>query len=555
MGNNKYVIGIDFGTDSVRAVIFNALDGKEISSQVTHFKRWMEGKYCNPSKNQFRQHPLDYIESLAECVSQAVVNVPEKVKANIVGIGVDTTGSTIAAVDEQGAVLSLKEDFKDNPNAMFVLWKDHTAVKEAADINRAAKNYPGTDFTKYVGGVYSSEWFWSKILHILRNDEKIRKEAYSWVEHTDWITGILTGNYNPLSMRRSRAAAGHKAMWNTEWGGLPPEDFLVKVDSMLSGLRKRLYTETYTSDKKAGYLTENWAKKFGLKAGIRIASGSYDAHLAAVGSEIEQKAFLMILGTSACDMVIAPYEVIKNKLIKGICGQVDGSIIPGMVGLEAGQSSFGDVYAWFKDLLAWPFKHVDASNKNEDKENLAKIENEILANLEKEAEKISPKETGIIAIDWLNGRRTPFADQELKGAIIGLSLGSNAPKIYRALVESTAFGAKAIIERFEEEGIELEDVIAGGGIPKKAPFVMQVISDVLNRTVRVTESKQVAALGAAMSAATAAGIYKTIPEAQKAMGSGYSAVYHPDKGNAGFYGRMFLKYKEIGRWLEDQLKN
>lgn len=559
MGEDKYVIGIDFGTDSVRSVIVNAVTGKEESSHVSYYKRWMRGEYCDPAKNQFRQHPLDHIEALEDSASGALKKVSRDIADKIIGIGVDTTGSTPAPVDKEGTVLALKEGFEDNPNAMFVLWKDHTAIGEAEEINKVAKNWGGTDFTKYEGGVYSSEWFWAKILHVLRNDEKVRNEAYSWVEHADWIPSLLTGNVNPATLKRSRCAAGHKAMWHQDWKGLPPEEFLVKVDNLLSGLRERLYKVTYTSDEKAGTLSKERAQKLGLNDAIAIAVGAFDAHMGAVGAGIKEKTFVKILGTSCCDIAVASREVLSDKLVEGICGQVDGSVIPGMIGLEAGQSSFGDVYAWFKDTLSWPAANLLAESKVIDNETAKKlkeeIEDKIIPVLSEEASKLNPEDTGLLALDWLNGRRTPFADQKLKGAIIGLTLGTTAPKIFRALVESTAFGARAIVDRFREDGIDIEDVVGIGGISQKSPFVMGVLSDVLNMPVRVAKSEQTVALGAAMFAAVAAGLYNNIREAQENIGSGFITTYYPNSKNAGTYEKLYLKYKNLGSLLMEQLRD
>jgi len=558
MGNDKYVIGIDFGTDSVRSVIVNALNGEEVSSYISYFKRWMEGKYCDAAKNQFRQHPKDHIESLEESIKKTLKKSPKINPDDIVGIGVDTTGSTPGPVDKDGNVLALKEEFKDNPNAMFILWKDHTAVDEAEEINRISKNWGGTDYTKYEGGVYSTEWFWSKILHILRADKKVRNGCYSWVEHADWIPAILTGNINPAAMKRSRCAAGHKAMWHADWGGLPPEDFLVKVDSLLKGLRKRLFKKTYTSDESAGGLTKDWAKKLGLKEGIPVTVGAFDAHMGAVGAEISEKTLVKILGTSCCDIAVASKDIISGKLVEGICGQVDGSVIPGMVGLEAGQSSFGDVYAWFREVLLWPVESllhkINYLSSNDILKLKDKIKKETIPELSEEAFKISPNEAGLIALDWLNGRRTPYADQKLKGAIAGLTLGTTAPKIFRALVEATAFGAKAIVERFSEEGIEIKDVIGTGGISQKSPFVMQVLADVLDMPLKVTRSEQTVALGASMFGAVAAGIYHSVSDAQKNMGSGFSKTYYPDPKNASVYKKLYSMYKDFGTALEDMLR-
>lgn len=550
-----YVIGIDFGTDSVRAVVVNVATGKEEASDVAYYRRWAEGMYCDPAENQFRQHPLDYIEGLQQCVRGALAQLPAGAAEHVIGIGVDTTGSTPCAVDERGVPLALREEFADNPNAMFILWKDHTAVREAEEINRVARTWGGVDYTKYEGGVYSSEWFWAKILHVLRADERVRQAAYSWVEHCDWIPALLTGADSTAEIKRSRCAAGHKAMWHEEWGGLPSEEFLIKVDPLLAGLRERLYVETYTSDQKAGELTEEWAERLGLRPGVAVAVGAFDAHMGAVGGGITERALVKIMGTSTCDVMVASPEVIGKSLVRGICGQVDGSVIPGMIGLEAGQSAFGDVYAWFKNVLSWPLEELAKECGSQEASRIEEfMETRLLRRLTEEAAKLDIEETGLLALDWLNGRRTPFADQTLKGAVIGLTLGTTAPKIFRALVEATVFGAKAIVDRFREEGVEIEQVIALGGVAKKNDLVMQITADVFNMPIRVARSEQACALGAGMFAAVAAGVYGTVAEAQAAMASGYSDVYYPNPENAAKYQRLYEKYLALGTALEDHLR-
>ena len=551
MAQEKLVLGLDYGTDSVRALVVDAATGRELAGEVAPYRRWAAGKYCDPAANRFRQHPLDYLEGLEEAVRGALAKLPPGTGAQIAGIGIDTTGSTPCAVDAAGTPLALTEGFADDPNAMFVLWKDHTAVAEAEEINRAARTWGGTDFTKYEGGVYSAEWFWSKILHILRADGKVREAAFSWVEHCDWLPALLTGTTNPLAMKRSRCAAGHKAMWHREWGGLPPEEFLARVDSLLAGLRPRLYAETHTSDIKAGGLTREWADRLGLSEGIAVAVGAFDAHMGAVGGGIAERALVKIMGTSTCDVMVARPEILGDKLVAGICGQVDGSVIPGLIGLEAGQSSFGDVFAWFRDILAWTLLPAgDTPGLEGNRE----AEAGVLERLSREASRIAPGESGLIALDWLNGRRTPFADQALKGAIVGLTLGTTAPKVFRALVEATAFGAKAINDRFVEEGVAIERVIALGGIAKKNDLVMQTTADVLGMPIEVAASDQACALGAAMFGATAAGRYRTILEAQGAMNSGFSRTYRPDPGNAARYREIYRTYLELGGKLGDILR-
>ena len=553
----KFVIGIDYGTDSVRSVVVDTSNGEIAGTSVFEYPRWKKGLFCDPSINQFRQHPLDYIEGLEQSVKGALNGLTAEVIRNIVGITVDTTGSTPVAVNKEGVPLSMKPEFENNPDAMFVLWKDHTSVKEAAEINELARTWGGVDFTKFEGGIYSSEWFWAKILHVLRNSEKVRKNAWSWVEHCDWIPAMLIGNTNPLQLKRSRCAAGHKAMWHNDFNGLPDEKFLTKLDPLLSGLRERLYKDTFTVDIEAGTLSVEWAKRLGLSSEVKVGVGAFDAHIGAIGGEIKPYHLVKVMGTSTCDMLIAPMSEAGDNLVAGICGQVDGSIVPGMLGLEAGQSAFGDIYAWFSKLLMWPVDEIISDMTWLDKKTRDKIKEEtadkMIAELSKQAESLPVEETSIVALDWMNGRRTPDANQALKGAITGLSLGSDAPRIFRALVEATAFGSKMINDRFISEGVRIDELIAIGGVAKKNPFVMQIVADVLNKTIKVASSDQTCALGSAMAASVVAGVYKDISSAQEAMGSGFEKEYRPDPVRAKKYETLFRKYKELGSVIEKGL--
>ncbi len=556
--SDRLIIGMDFGTDSVRSVVIDAQTGKELANEVAWYRRWAAGKYCDPAKNMFRQHPLDYIEGMEASVKGALRKIGKKAGKSVAAIGIDTTGSTPCAVDRAGTPLALVKGFEENPNAMFVLWKDHTGVREAELINKTARGWGGTDFTKYEGGVYSSEWFWSKILHVIREDGKVRAAAYSWVEHCDWMPALLTGAVDPLTMKRSRCAAGHKAMWHPDWEGLPPEAFLLKIDPLLRGLRQRLFKETHTSDLSAGGLTDEWARRLGLEPGTTVAVGAFDAHMGAVGGGITDRTLVKIMGTSTCDVLVAPRRAVGSKCIAGICGQVDGSVIPGMVGLEAGQSAFGDVYAWFKDILSWPLHDAAGGRGPARAAALAQarkeIEESILDRLADEAAKVDPGESTVAALDWLNGRRTPFADQTLKGAIVGLTLGTTAPKIFRALVEATAFGSRAIVEQFRKEGVPINAVIAQGGIARKSPFVMQVTADILGMPIRVVTSDQACALGAGMLAAVAAGVHPTVAAAQKKMGSGFDKIFKPDRKRAAVYEKLYGTYTSLGGSLTGLLR-
>lgn len=547
----KYVIGVDYGSDSVRALIVNTETGEEVATSVKYYPRWEEGKYCNPSKNQYRQHPLDYLEVLEASIKECLSTSPEGTAENVVGIAFDTTGSTPVFTNEAGIPLSLLPEFAENPNAMFVLWKDHTAIKEATEINELASKWE-IDYTSYEGGVYSSEWYWAKALHILRQDESVRKAAYSIVEHCEWIPAILTGVTKSSDIVRSRCACGHKAMWNEKWDGLPGEEFLTTLDPLLSGFRDRLFEKTFTAEKPVGKLTEEWAKRLGLTTNVVVAGGAFDCHIGAVGANIKPHTFVRVIGTSTCDIMVASREDIGDNLIRGICGQVDGSVIPGMIGLEAGQSAFGDVYAWFKHVLEFPLNNILSKSTVIDDEAKQKLIKEttdkIIPALTIEAEKIPIGESTVIATDWMNGRRTPDANQKLTGTIAGLTLGSTAPRIFRALVEATAFGSRAIVERMRDEGVRIDNVIGIGGIALKSPFVMQTLSDVLNMPIKVCKTEQACALGAAMFAATAAGVYVTVEDAQEAMNSGFEHEYIPNPENVEIYSSLYKQYQKIGEF-------
>ncbi len=553
----NYVIGVDYGTDSVRSVIADAANGQEIASSVFNYPRWKDALFCHAASNRFRQHPLDYIEGLEQTIKQCLTEAGPAVAANIRAISIDTTGSSPVAVDESGTPLALLPAFENNPNAMFVLWKDHTSLQEAAQINAHAKKY-NPDYLKFVGGIYSSEWFWAKLLHVLREDEKVRNACYSWVEHCDWIPFLLTGGKHVSDMKRSICAAGHKSLWADEFDGLPPNDFFYALDPLLDGFRSRLFTKTYNSSEPAGHLSTAWAGRLGLSENVIIGVGAFDAHMGAVGGQIEPYHLSKVMGTSTCDMLIAPPEDIQGRLVKGICGQVNGSIIPGMIGLEAGQSAFGDAYAWFRNILAWPLQQLLSQSTNTSTALLASVideaMNNIIPELSEQASRLNPAESTEIAVDWFNGRRTPDANQELKGAISGLGLGSDAPRMFRAVIEATCFGAKKIVDRFNDEGVPVKGLIGLGGVAKKSPFIMQVMADVMNMPIRIHKSEQTCALGAAMFAATAAGLYPKVEEAMNAMGQGFDVTYHPDSKNAATYALRYRQYTDLGKCIENNTR-
>ena len=553
-----YVIGLDYGSDSVRAVLIDTQNGAELASEVFWYPRWKKQQYCNPGINQFRQHPLDHIEgiefTIRSVISQSGIN-PESIES----ICVDTTGSSPLPLNEDGIPLALTDSFKDNPNALMILWKDHTSVKEANEINELARNWGGEDYTKYEGGIYSSEWFWAKVLHITRKDKAVKEAAHTWMEHCDYMTYLLVDNQDLETFKRSRCAAGHKAMWHESWNGLPAEEFLSQLDPYLAELRGNLYNETYTSDEVAGHLNEEWASKLGLTTKTVIAVGTFDAHSGAVGAKVDKHALVRVMGTSTCDIMVADQDVIGDSCVKGICGQVDGSVIPGFIGLEAGQSAFGDVLAWFKSVLQWPIDNLVMTSSILSDDQKVKLQDEIEANfirtLAVQAEQIPLEEAVPIALDWVNGRRTPDANQELKAAISGISLGTKAPHIFKALVNAICFGAKMIVDRFQDEGVKIDAVIGIGGVARKSPFIMQTLANVLNMPIKVAESDQAPALGAAIYAAVAAGVYENVIQASKVMGSDFEAEYFPQANQVKKYADLMEAYKTLGEFIEQTIKS
>lgn len=538
----KYVIGIDYGTDSCRALVVDSENGREIASAVCHYPRWKKGLYCDARSQRYRQHPLDYTESLEKAVREALAAISAEMPGEICALAFDTTGSTPVLTDAQGTPLALTARFAGEPDAMFVLWKDHTAIPEAAEINAAAKK-ADTDYTLYSGGIYSAEWAWAKVLHILKTNPAVADAAYAWVEHCDWMCALLTGNTRPEELLRSRCAAGHKGLWHAAWGGWPPAAFFDGLRPGLGRFAERMSPETHTAERIAGGLCGEWAARLGLPEGIPVAVGAVDAHIGAVGAGIRPGVLTRIMGTSTCDIVVAPAGKLDGA-VRGICGQVDGSVLPGYVGMEAGQSAFGDVYAWFRDLLMWPVRELLPER--------ADLAEDVIPRLSQQAAAIDPRESSVLALDWLNGRRTPDANQLLTGVLTGLTLGTSAPMIFRALVEATAFGSRAIAERFTGEGVEIRSILAIGGIAVKSPFVMQTLSDVLGMPIRVVRYDQTCALGAAMCAAVAAGIHPTLEAAQAAMGVGEYVDYMPDPERCAFYEKQYERYAALGRFMELQ---
>ncbi|MDR2747147.1 MAG: ribulokinase [Treponema sp.] len=555
-----HLLGIDFGTDSCRALIVNAGTGEEAAAAVARYPRWAGGLYCDAALARFRQHPLDHIESMEQAVREAAALAGPEIAGSVRGIGVDTTGSTTCAVDGRGVPLSLKPEFAENPSAMFVLWKDHSAAAEADLINLVARSGGFPDYLKFSGGSYSSEWFWARVLRVLNEDPAVAAAAVSFLEHCEWIPALLGGIRDLGGIKRSRCTAGHKGLWrprfDPEHSGYPPRGFFEAVDPRLGPVYQTLGTESWPGDTPAGRLCAEWAGRLGLPRGIPIAVGAVDAHVGAVGGGAAPGRMVMVVGTSTCEMIVGPRPLGPEKPIRGICGQVDGSIVPGMIGYEAGQSAFGDVYAWFRDLLLWPLETLlpgaEAGSlspriKEDLKEEIAK---KLLPRIEAEAEKLEPSENAPLALDWFNGRRSPDVSALVKGALTGLGLGTGAVKLYRALVEATAFGARAIVRRFREEGIAIEGVYAVGGVARKSSLVMQTLADVLDMPIQVRKSDQAVALGAAMFAAVVSGIYPDIPAAQKALCPVIEKTYSPNPARRKIYDALYDRYRALGNFEE-----
>lgn len=549
----KLVAGVDYGSDSVRVLLADAVTGEAVADGVCAYPRWAEKRYCDPATVQYRQHALDYIEGLEAAMKTALDRAGVGAGQDIIGIAVDTTGSTPGPVDREGTPLCLLEEFKDNPNAMFHLWKDHTAVEEAKEINEVF-SAGDIDYTKYQG-IYSSEWFWAKILHTTRVDERIREAAWTWTEHCDWIAGLLVGNVNPDTIAHCSCAAGHKALWHSEFGGLPSEERLSRLDPYLCDVAERYKMSPVPAGTCIGTISKEWAGRLGVNPEAKIGAGSFDAHAGGVGAGVGLHTLVQVVGTSTVEMLVDKPEVLRGKNLKEYCGQAEDSIVPGYVGLEMSQPAFGDVYAWFKELLLWPMRQMEIPEEILDREQRQKLTDylagQILPSLEKEAKNCI--EEDLTALDWFNGRRYPKLNESVRAAINRLSLGTRAPSIYCALVKGTVFGCKRVYNSLVDNGLQIDRIIAVGGIAKKSPFIMQMMSDALGVPIMVCKEEQMCAKGAAVYAAVAAGVFASVEEGQRTYCETYKANYFPDDTKRGMYEQMYEDYLCLGEAVETEL--
>jgi L-ribulokinase len=530
---SRYAIGLDFGTNSCRSLLVDVTTGKELASHVYPYPSGTEGVVLDPSEPMLaRQNPADYLPGIEDTIRGVIRKGrdvdPAFCADSVIGIGVDTTGSSPLPVDKAGQALCFQERFKNDPAAMVWLWKDHTSYKEAAQITGAAASSRPHYLSK-IGGAYSSEWWWSKILHCRNVARNVFDAAESWVEICDWIPAVLTGNLLPHTLKRGICAAGHKAIFNPAWRGLPDTDFLDSLSPGLGALRERLYETAYTSEKSAGTLSAAWAQRLGLSPSVSVAVGAFDAHMGAVGAGISRGTLVKIIGTSTCDIMIHPnHEPLQD--IPGVCGIVDGSVMDGYFGIEAGQSGVGDIFLWFVNNLV-PGKYGNSQESQ-------------FASLERAAAGLRPGESGLLALDWNNGNRTVLVDVRLSGLLLGQTLHTQAHEIYRALLESTGFGALAIIDRIEEYGVPVKDVVNCGGLALKNPLLMQIYADITGRPMKISRSEQAPALGAAIFAAVSAGAYKNVGAAQDAMVA-TGKEYLPSRESNRVYRKLYAIYRQL----------
>lgn len=528
----SYTIGIDFGTNSVRAVIVDCADGRVLGTSVFDYPTGDQGILLESRQPHLaRQHPGDYVAGLRASVTAALADAERKPgfsRGRIIGIGADTTGSTPMPVDGQARPLATDPAWESNLAAHAWLWKDHTSADEAAAITDTARRY-APQYLAPIGGTYSSEWWWSKIWHCLNVAPDVFDAAASWVELADYIPALLSGVDDSRRIVRCVCAAGHKAMYSDAWGGLPDATFLARLHPKLAALRDRLYDKAYPPGRPPGHLSHEWSNALGLPPGITIAMGGFDAHYGAVGSGIQPGTLVKIIGTSTCDCAIAPLSDRVDD-IPGICGIVNGSIMPGYYGIEAGQSAVGDILKWWVEVVC-------------------EGDEALHARLSHEAGRLRPGESGLLGLDWNNGNRTILVDPRLTGLLIGQTLHTTRAEMYRALIEATAFGARAIIERIRDHDVPIDRVVCCGGIAEKNDLFMQIYADAIGQPMLIAGSPQTPALGAAISAAVtagaAAGGYDDWAEAQRKMTTLKDRRFTPNREAHAVYNELYAMYREL----------
>ena len=554
--SKDFVIGLDYGSDSVRAVLVDAHSGEQIAEAVHAYARWAQGKYCNAGESRFRQHPLDYLEGL-HTVLHGILDPHPEIAPLVRAISVDTTASTPCLTDENLQPLSLREEFKDNPDAMFVLWKDHTGVEEAAEIERACAASE-INYTQVSGYHYSAECFWSKVLHLLRTNADMRREARSVIECSDYITATLTGTTDPAQNSMGHCNASQKMFWSEDWGGFPPEEFFASLDEALVPILRTMNANKYTCDKPYGTISAKWADELGLNHDVIIGCGNVDSHQGAIGAGVAYKTAMINLGTSGCCMFVIPHEQLQGRIIDGVFGQADSCILPGLVGFEVGLSAFGDAYAWLRRTLAYPTVEILAKSDKVDpatrEQLVAEMMDNILVKLGEDAAKLPHREDAPFATDWFNGRRSPAPNQNLWGSLLGLRLSTGAPELYYAIVEATALAMKTIVDHLRERGIDFDSFIGVGGISQKSPFVMQMLADAIGKDIHVSECKQSCALGSAICASVVAGIYPTIEDAQRALCRPIIRTYSPDAEHRALLEKRHALYRAAGVFTESLIK-
>lgn len=527
-----FTIGIDYGTNSVRAVVVDCTDGRTVGTSVFNYPSGDRGVLLLAGDPHLaRQHPGDYIAGLEASVTGALRQAETSDdfdRAKVIGIGVDTTGSTPLPVDSNARPLALDPKWENNLAAHAWLWKDHTSADEAAKVTEIARLH-APHLLAPIGGIYSSEWWWSKIWRCLTVAPDVFDAAVSWVELADFVPAVLAGVNDSTKIVRGICAAGHKAMYSDVWGGLPDAAFLARLDPKLAALRERLYDRAYPAGTPAGHLCAAWSARLGLPQGIPIAMGAFDAHYAAIGAGVTTGTWVKIIGTSTCDCAVTP-ATMPVADIPGICGIVNGSILPGYYGIEAGQSAVGDLLRWWVEDIC----------KGDDFEH---------AHLSVEASRLKPGQSGLLALDWNNGNRTILVDPQLTGLMLGQTLHTSRAEVYRALIEATAFGARAIIERVREYGVLVDRVVCCGGIAEKNPLFMQIYADVIGQPMLIAGSPQTPALGSAVAAAVtaggAAGGYDDWQEAQRLMTTVKDERYEPQPEAVKVYNELYTMYREL----------